>query len=202
MPLPDTIPVRYTEEEAGSISVRPVVRQTFRLHELLDMILGVTGKDAARVAQVLRAGTIVFHYYRYWWSAMEAPAEELAAWLRSFPDADPARPFAADRCQRVRLESTDSARRAPTEFTRAESTSRGWLRRRSLWDIWMEFAATSTLRYETYSYAEHADVYAAPLAESGRATLLAAALHAAPRHLRGSVERLRDAGRILFLCSR
>ena len=47
MPLPETIPVRYTEEEAGYVTVRPLVRQTFRLDELLDMILSVAGKDAA-----------------------------------------------------------------------------------------------------------------------------------------------------------
>jgi len=31
--------------------VRPIVRQTFLLDELLDMILSVTGKDAARIGQ-------------------------------------------------------------------------------------------------------------------------------------------------------
>ena len=41
------------------MSVRPVVRQTFRQDELLDMILRVTGKDVARVRQILRAGSIV-----------------------------------------------------------------------------------------------------------------------------------------------
>ena len=46
MALPQEIPVRYTEEEAGYVSFRPVVRQTFRVHELLDMILSVTGKTA------------------------------------------------------------------------------------------------------------------------------------------------------------
>src|SRR2546428_196706 len=34
MSLPESIPVRYTEEEAGYISVRPVVRQSFQLAEL------------------------------------------------------------------------------------------------------------------------------------------------------------------------
>ena len=64
MPLPETIPVRYTEEEAGYVTVRPIVRQTFRLDELLDMILSVAGKDAARVRQLLHSGTVVYHFYR------------------------------------------------------------------------------------------------------------------------------------------
>jgi len=62
VPLPETIPVRYTEEEAGYVTVRPVVRQTFRLTELLDMILSVAGKDTARVRQLLHSGTVVYHF--------------------------------------------------------------------------------------------------------------------------------------------
>ena len=64
MPLPDVIPVRYTEEEAGYVSFRPVVRQSFRPDQLLDMVLSVTGKDPARITQILRSGTVVFHFYR------------------------------------------------------------------------------------------------------------------------------------------
>ena len=88
MPLPETIPVKYTEEEAEYLSVRPVVRQTFRLRELVDMVLAVTGKDAARVQQILRSGTTVFHFYRYWWPAVEAGEDELAPLLAEFPDPD------------------------------------------------------------------------------------------------------------------
>ncbi len=41
MPLPQQIPVRYTEEDAGYVSVRPVVKQVFRLHELADMVVSI-----------------------------------------------------------------------------------------------------------------------------------------------------------------
>ena len=71
MPLPETIPVRYTDEEAGYVTVRPVVRQTFSLEELLDMILSVAGKDVTRVRQLLQSGTIVYHFYRYSWTGFE-----------------------------------------------------------------------------------------------------------------------------------
>jgi len=64
MPLPDTIAVRFTEEDAGYITVRPVVKQTFRLAELTDMVVSVTGKDATRVQQIFRAGTIDSNGYR------------------------------------------------------------------------------------------------------------------------------------------
>ena len=77
MPLPETIPVRYTDEEAGYVTVRPVVRQTFRLDELLDMILSVAGKDVARVRQLLHSGTVVYHFYRYSWAGFDADEAEL-----------------------------------------------------------------------------------------------------------------------------
>ena len=84
MALPETIPVRYTEEEAGYVSFRPVVRQTFRLNELLDMVLSVTGKDPERIQQILRSGTVVFHFYRYWWQGFEIAEAELRRTARAF----------------------------------------------------------------------------------------------------------------------
>ena len=53
MALPETIAVKYTEEEAEYLSMRPVVRQTFRAAELVDMIVRVSGKDSERVQQIL-----------------------------------------------------------------------------------------------------------------------------------------------------
>ena len=103
MPLPETIPVRYTDEEAGYVTVRPVVRQTFRLDELLDMILSVAGKDVTRVRQLLHSGTVVYHFYRYSWTGFDADEAELAAALAQFPDADPSRPFPAGQMHACRL---------------------------------------------------------------------------------------------------
>src|SRR6266403_1714423 len=54
MPLPETIAIRFTEDDAGYVTVRPVVRQTFRLAELADMVVSVTGKNAVRLQQIFR----------------------------------------------------------------------------------------------------------------------------------------------------
>src|ERR1700747_2806304 len=75
MPLPESIPVRYSEGAAAYVSLRPAVRQTFRLHELLDMVLSVTGKDPARIRQILHSGSVVFHFYHYWWQGFYASEE-------------------------------------------------------------------------------------------------------------------------------
>jgi hypothetical protein len=93
MPLPEQIPLRYTEEDAGYMSIRPVVKQTFRLHELVDMVVSIAGKDAARVQQIFRSGTVVYNGYRYWWDALPAEREEIERLLIPFPDDDPSRPF-------------------------------------------------------------------------------------------------------------
>src|SRR5580693_6890023 len=105
MALPQTIAVRYTEEDAGYVTFRPVVRQIFRLDQLLDMILSVTGKDPARVRVVLHSGTIVFNFYRYWWEPLDGGESELSALLAQFPDADPSRPFIPSECTLALAES-------------------------------------------------------------------------------------------------
>src|SRR4051794_12418934 len=124
MPLPESIPVSYSEEEAGYVSFRPVVRQIFRLHELLDMVLSVTGKDPARIRQILHSGSVVFHFYHYWWQGFEASEGEIEMLLREFPDADPRRPFSGAACTMVLVESGDSPARPPLELPRGAISSK------------------------------------------------------------------------------
>src|SRR5947199_1530269 len=92
MPLPENIALRFTEEDAGYVTVRPVVKQTFRLAELADMVVSVTGKNVARVQQIFRAGTVVYNSYRYWWDGFASTAIEVAGLLARFPDDDPGCP--------------------------------------------------------------------------------------------------------------
>src|SRR2546428_12753199 len=105
VPLPENISVRYTEDEAGYISVRPVVRQSFQLAELADMVVSVAGKNAARVAQIFRAGTVVYNGYRYWWEGFSAQHDEISALLAPFPEDDASRPFRAEEVFAVILET-------------------------------------------------------------------------------------------------
>ncbi len=77
MALPETIAVRFTEEDAGYVTVRPVVKQSFRLAELADMVVSVTGKNAPRVQQIFRTGTVVYNGYRYWWDGFPSNENEI-----------------------------------------------------------------------------------------------------------------------------
>lgn len=202
MALPETIAVRYTEEEAEYMSVRPVVRQTFRQEELLDMILRVTGKDVARVQQILRAGSIVFHAYRYWWNAFDADPEELREALRQFPDADPARPFRAAECAAVLLESGGAPERPAIEITRAEGSQTKLFRRRSFWDAVMNIAEAAPPAYEDYSYERRADLFSLYVTEAQVAALANEVRKLAPRHLSAKLASLPRLHRLVLVCPR
>src|SRR5260370_39396059 len=89
MPLPETIAIRFTEEDAGDVTVRPVVKQMFRLAELADMVVSVTGKSVPRVQQIFRAGTVVYNGYRYWWDGFASTENEVTGLLNAFTDDAP-----------------------------------------------------------------------------------------------------------------
>ena len=202
MPLPETIPVKYTEEEAAYLSIRPVVRQTFRLDELLDMVLAVTGKEISRIQQVLRSGTVVFNFYRYWWQGFEADLDELSTRLARFPDADPARPFRAEECAAVLLESGGHPPRHSLALSRDAASRRRLFSWRSFWDCLMDLSQPQAPAYQTYSYARRADIFALEISPQQAESLMRAATQAAPRALRAQLVNLLATTRIVFVCPR
>jgi hypothetical protein len=201
MGLPENVAVRYTEDEAEYVSLRPVVRQTFRIGELVDMIVTVTGLDAPRVAQILHAGSVAYHGYRYWWTGFEASAADLAGLLAGYPAADPARAFDAAACMGVIFESSGSPPRHAIEISRAEGRRRRVLRLRSFWDAVMELAARRPA-YADYSYARRADLFALELGRDDVARLVAAAQRLAPRQLRARLGLLPEMARAEFVLPR
>jgi hypothetical protein len=202
MPLPETITVRYTEEEAGYVTVRPVVRQTFRLDELLDMILSVTGKDAARVRQILHSGTVVYHFFRYSWPGFDADETELTMALRRFPDADASRPFDPDKCTMALFESGGAHPRHLLELDRIAGLKRRLFRVKSFWERLGEIAAYEKLAYQGYSYSHRADIYRLDLNGENSLEIAKAAERFAPGNVRAALRVLPDASRILFVCPR
>ena len=202
MPLPENISVRYTEDEAGYISVRPVVRQSFQLAELADMVVSVAGKNVARVAQIFRAGTVVYNGYRYWWEGFSAQHDEISALLAPFPEDDASRPFRAEEVAAVILETGGGTQRTAVELTREEADRRRLLRRRSPWDCLLELVRASQPHYESYSYAQRGDLYRASLSFDAGSQLLRELLEAAPRSLRARLAALRPPAALIFLCPR
>jgi len=210
MPLPETIPVKYSEDEAEFISMRPLVRQTFRAPELVDMIVSVAGKDPHRVQQILRSGTIVFHSYRYWWQAFEPDPAAVADLLARYPDPDPARPFRPEDCTEAILESSTSGAsgasgvppRHSLRLRREEASRKRLFRTRSLWDALFEAAREAPPAYREYSYAHRADIYVAQLSAQSLARLAKEAAQYAPRSLRAQLTHLPSMSQIIFVCPR
>jgi len=202
VPLPETIPVRFTEEEAEYVSIRPVRRQIFKLRELVDMVLSVTGRDLPRVQQILRTGTIVFHFYRYWWQGFETDAVELAAVLAGFPSDDPSRAFSADACVTIVLEGSMKTRPS-IDVDKKDADHKSLFASQSFWDCLLGLAAPAQeIKYGGYSFARRADLYRVELSVDQAANLQKNVAKLAPRPLRGAIETMGAVARVVFVCPR
>src|SRR5207249_9616366 len=102
--------------------------------------------------QILRAGTVVYNGYRYWWDGFSSNESDVAGLLAPFPDDDPSRPFDPAEVTAVSLEIGGGTQRSLVGSTRSEASSRKLLRKHSPWDILLGVAMNSTPRYEKYSY--------------------------------------------------
>ena len=202
MPLPDPIPVRYADEDAGYVSMRPVVRQIFRLAELADMIVNVTGKDPARVQRIFRTGTVVYNGYRYTWDSLAATLSEIEALLASFPDDDPSRPFDPAQALAVLWESGGGAQRSVVEIFRQEASEKKLFAKTSPWDVLLQSVVAHPPRYEKYFHARRADFFRVTLPYEHAQQLLATLLDAAPRGIRHRWSTLRPPASITFVCPR
>jgi hypothetical protein len=202
MPLPETIAMRLTEDDAGYVTVRPVVRQTFRLAELADMVLSVTGKNASRVQQIFRAGTVVYNGYRYWWDGFASNEDEITGLLALFPDDDPSRLFNPAQVTAVSLEIGGGTQRSLVGIARREASAKRLFHKRSPLEILLSAAKDSTPRYEKYSHAERADVYRVHLPFEVAASLLKQIMAASPRGLRRKLAALQPPAAILYFIPR
>src|SRR5215472_12354949 len=130
-----------------------VAVRTIPIRDLVEQMLGASGKDVARIEEILRRGSLVAGESRLRWEGFPADAMELGAILATFPDPDPARPFDAARCFHVQL----LAGREKLDIPRKIGAKRRLFRRRSLWDALMEVG--SSAEYVEYSYKLRCDHY-------------------------------------------
>ena len=202
MALPAEIPVRYTEEDAGYVSVRPVVRQNFRLSELADMVVRVAGKDSARVQKIFQSGTVVYNGYRYWWDSIPAEPGEIESLLLPFPDDDPTIAFEPAKSTSVLFEIGGGAQRNVVEIQRIEASGRKFFANTTPWNMILALAGTLPSRYEKYSHARKADLYRVSIPFDKSQELLRAMLQNAPRGLRNRWSTLRPPAVVTFVCPR
>ncbi|MGB7847322.1 MAG: hypothetical protein WBL63_17040 [Candidatus Acidiferrum sp.] len=202
MPLPQQIPVRYAEDDAGYVSMRPVVKQTFRLGELADMVVSVVGKDPARVRQIFHTGTVLYNGYRYWWDGLTADLLEFEGLLVPFPDDDPSRPFEPSQTTAVLFEIGGGTQRSIVEIATKEASEKKLFASTSPWDVLLNFAASAAPRYDKYSHSRRADLFRLTLPFDRAQQLLAAMLEAAPRSLRHRWSTLHPPVALTFVAPR
>jgi hypothetical protein len=155
MALPETIRVKLSSEAAESIALTPVVVQDMALRDLIEHVLGVTGKDEARIRDLLLRGTLVSGASRFRWAGWEAESEALNALLATFPDPEPLRTFTPAACVRAILRGGRQA----IDISRDAGDRKGMFQRRSFWDDLMALAEAAPAAYLGYSYRDRADRY-------------------------------------------
>jgi hypothetical protein len=155
MALPQTVRVKLSSEVAEAISITPVVLQERPVRELVEHLLGIAGKDESRIREMLLRGTLVSGATRFRWAGWEADRESLRELLATFPDAEPARPFAAAACIRATLRGGRHAIEIPREAAARKSL----FQRKTFWDLLMEVVGASGPAYSGYSYRDRADRY-------------------------------------------
>lgn len=167
MSLPPTVRVKLSSEAAGAISITPVVVRDMPARELIEMMLPATGKDTDRVRDMLDAGSIVSGASRLRWVGIEASAAAVDEILATFPDPDPAIPFAPSRCMLAVLLGPY----ARIELARETASRRRFLSRSSFWDRLIEIARVAGARYYDYSYRDRADCFRVALDRHAISTL-------------------------------
>jgi len=151
--------VKLSSEAAEAISITPVVVQEIPVRELVEHMLGVAGKDETRIRDLLRRGTLVSGASRFRWQGWEADAQGLRELLSTFPNDDPGRPFAAERCVRAVLRGGRQA----IDIPREAAAHKGLFQKSAFWDLLMEVAAGAGLAYAGYSYRGRADRFTGEL---------------------------------------
>ncbi len=185
MPWPEIIRVKLSSEGAEYISITPVVVRDMPLGELVELMLGVTGKDAARIRELLLHGAFSSGATRFRWSGFDADRAALDALLARYPDAEPALPFDAARCTRAVLKGPACR----IEIPREAASKRRLLRGGSFWDTLLRLARSGEMRYLDYSYQDRGDWYRVGLSAAAAEELRASAKLLAYGALAGRLRR-------------
>lgn len=171
MALPERVRVKLSSETAEAISITPVVVQELAVRELVEHMLGVAGKDEARIRDILLRGTLVSGASRFRWAGWAAEPESLRALLATFPDAEPDRPFHAGGCIRAVLRGA----RQTIDLPREALARKSLFQRTTFWDAFLAVVAEARCEYAGYSYRDRADRYLRELSTAEAARVRQAA---------------------------
>ena len=149
------IPVKISSDAGEASPMTQVFVQNMDLHDLVERMLGYTGKDPELVRQVLSRGSFVSGATRMRWDGFAISQDEVALILKHFPSADPERAFDVRNCIGAQLLEG----RIPIEIPSEAAAPKRLLRRKSFWDVLMQCAVAQPLEYVEYSYRLRSDRY-------------------------------------------
>ena len=122
MALPQTVRVKLSSEAAESISLTPVVVQELPVRELVEHMLGVTGKDEPRIRELLLRGSAGERRLALPLGGLGCQTwKGCASCWRRFRIPILARPFAAENCVRAVLRGGRHAIEIPREAAARKS---------------------------------------------------------------------------------
>lgn len=185
MGLPDSLPVKISSEAAGYVSLTAVVTQQMPVRELVETMMAVTGRDAERIRELLRRGSLVSGASRFRWNGVEAAPGDVEALLATLPGPEPSRPFAPNACTRAVLRGAG----VRIEIPRDAAAQKRMFRGETFWDVLSAAARENPPEYVEYSYGERADRYTARLPAGAPARIAEAAALLKFRALEAQVRR-------------
>lgn len=153
------VQVRVSSEDAGGISLTPVQHREVPVTELVTWIVSVTGKDAPRIEEILKRGSLVVGLSRMRWESADAAAC-LPAILDTLPDDCPERLLDERKVREIVVSAGTRQITIPGGVARA----RRWFRSESFLERWLSSAALPKPVYERYDYREQADRFRVPIA--------------------------------------
>jgi hypothetical protein len=197
--LPETVKVKLSSEAAEAISITPVVLREMPTRELVEHMLGVTGKDPGRIHELLLRGTLVSGASRFRWNGWDAGVEDIQRLVRTFPDPEPGRAFVPALCVRAVLHGGRVRIEMPREVGMAGTLGTRLLHRRSFWDVLMGIAGECSASYRDYSYKARADQFAIEITPAAAARLSEAAGNLKYSTLREQIRATRLTSADLFV---
>ncbi len=186
MTLPSRVRVRISSEAAGQIALTPVIVQEMPVEDLIAILAGPIGPDAARIRDLLARGMIVDGASRFRWEPIHTDDASVQLVLSRLPGPEPSRRFEAARCVQARFCGPNGT----VELSKESASRKRLLSRRTFWSALMDRTTALSPEYIGYSHRRHADEYRIYLSHSDVSRMIEEARKLAGQSLADRLRRV------------
>jgi hypothetical protein len=184
--LPARVRVRISSEAAGQIALTPVIVQEMPVEDLIAILAGPIGPNAARIRDRLARGTIVEGASRFRWEPIYTDDASVQAVLSRLPGPEPSRRFDAARCFQARFRGPNGT----FELSKELASRKRLLSRRTFWSALMDRIPALSPEYIGYSHRRRADEYRIYLSRSDVSQMIEEARKLAGQSLADRLQRV------------